>query len=116
MDGASVRGMRAVSSLISKWIKAYDQRLIVRLAVFAMAMAIYFYNRAWGIGLMAAGVIIGAARVAGGVHYPSDIIGGVIVGLLTGLLVHYVIEPRAESFTAKISRISDRLLPFTRRG
>lgn len=39
-DGASVRVMRAVSSLISKWIKAYDQRLIVRLVVFAMAIVV----------------------------------------------------------------------------
>lgn len=84
-------------------------------AVFAMATVIYFYNRAWGIGLMSAGVIIGAARVVGGVHYPSDIIGGIIIGVLTGLLVHYMIGPRAESSTARISRISDRLLPFTKR-
>ncbi len=85
-------------------------------AVFGMATVIYFYNRKAGVGLMVLGLLIGAARVAGGVHYPTDIIGGAVVGILAGLIVHYVIAPRGHSFTDRVSRISDRLLPFTRRG
>lgn len=56
---------------------------------FAMAMAIYFYNKKWGAWFFAAAVLITAARVAAGVHYPTDILGGAIVGVLTAWAVFY---------------------------
>lgn len=53
--------------------------------MFALAAAIYRYNKALAWWLAAAGLLIGAARIAGGVHYPSDIAGGIALGILTGL-------------------------------
>ncbi len=51
------------------------------------AVALFFYNKTAGIigFLILLGVIIG--RVSAGVHYPTDILGGIAVGLLSFVLV-----------------------------
>lgn len=56
---------------------------------FAMAMAIYFYNKKWGLWFFAAAVLMGLGRIIAGVHYPSDIIGGAVIGAFTASLVFY---------------------------
>jgi undecaprenyl-diphosphatase len=40
---------------------------------------------AWGALGVVGAVLIGAARVVAGVHYPSDIVGGIIVGGICGI-------------------------------
>ena len=57
---------------------------------FAMATAIYFYNKKWGIGFFIGAILITISRVIAGVHYPSDIIGGMVVGILTACVVFYL--------------------------
>jgi len=52
---------------------------------FAMATALYLYNKKWRIGFFAAAVLITVSRVVAGIHYPSDILGGAIIGILIGL-------------------------------
>lgn len=54
---------------------------------FALATAIYLYNKRWGFWFYIAAVLIGVARVMAGVHYPSDIVGGAILGSLTAYIV-----------------------------
>ena len=54
---------------------------------FGLAMAVYFYNRRAGQWLFAAATLISFARVFVGVHYPSDILAGALVGVLGGWLV-----------------------------
>ena len=53
---------------------------------FAMATAIYLYNKKWGIGFFIAAIFITAGRVAAGVHYPSDIVGGVLIGVIVAYI------------------------------
>ncbi len=55
---------------------------------FALAAAVYCYNRRWGKGLFVAAVLIGLGRVIAGVHYPLDIIGGAVVGVLVAHITH----------------------------
>lgn len=55
---------------------------------FALAAIIYFYNRRWGVWYFFFSILIGAARIFCGVHWPSDIIAGAVVGILSGLFVH----------------------------
>ena len=64
---------------------------------FALAASVYFSNKKWGQWLYAAAVIICASRVIAGVHYPSDILGGAIVGIVSAYLIHRV---RASLFVA----------------
>ena len=40
---------------------------------------------AWGVLGIVGAVLIGAARVVAGVHYPSDIVGGILVGGICGI-------------------------------
>ena|SRR3989344_2713226 len=53
---------------------------------FAMATAIYLYNKQWGTGFLLAAVLITVGRVIAGVHYPSDILGGAIIGGIIAFL------------------------------
>jgi len=54
---------------------------------FALAMAVYFYNKKISIWFFVAAFLIGLARVFAGVHYPLDILGGAIIGIFTGWLM-----------------------------
>lgn len=65
---------------------------------FAMATAIYFYNKRWGICFFIAAILMNLNRIIAGVHYPSDILGGAIVGIVTG----YLIVRLAEKWKPKI--------------
>lgn len=58
--------------------------------VFALATVTYFFNKKLAYFLYISGIIIGFARVAGGVHYPSDILGGVILGIFVGLIIYTI--------------------------
>jgi|SRR3989344_3804246 len=48
---------------------------------FALAAAVYGFNKKWGIGFYISAIVIGISRIAAGVHYPSDIVGGMIIGI-----------------------------------
>ena len=53
---------------------------------FALSWVIYRYDRKWGKVFLLASSAMGVARVAVGVHWPSDIWGGIILGVLTAEL------------------------------
>ena len=57
---------------------------------FAIATTIYFYNKKWGVGFFIAAIFMNISRIIAGVHYPSDIIGGMIVGTVIGYSIFYV--------------------------
>lgn len=61
---------------------------------FAIAMAIYFYNKKWGIAFFVAAILMNISRVIVGVHYPSDILGGAIVGIVVAYIVFYFVEKK----------------------
>lgn len=54
---------------------------------FAVATVVYFYNKKLGIIFFAASVLMGLARIFGGVHWPSDILAGALIGIFSGWLV-----------------------------
>ena len=37
---------------------------------------------------MVVGVLVALIRVIGGVHYPSDVLAGAIIGILAGLILY----------------------------
>jgi undecaprenyl-diphosphatase len=51
---------------------------------FAMAMVIYGYDKKIGYCFFAGAFLISVARIFAGVHYPMDILVGVVVGIITG--------------------------------
>jgi membrane-associated phospholipid phosphatase len=54
---------------------------------FAIASAILYANRPVGIAAILAALLVTIGRMAVGVHYPSDIAGGIVVGVLCFALV-----------------------------
>ena len=57
---------------------------------FAMATVIYFYNKKCGTGFFIAAILMNVSRVAAGVHYPSDILGGAAIGIFTGFAIYKI--------------------------
>ncbi len=57
------------------------------MAVFtAIAVAMFLINKKAGFIFLIIAILIGLSRVVIGVHYPLDILGGLFVGMLVGLL------------------------------
>lgn len=54
---------------------------------FAIAFFIYFYNKKLSSFFFAAAFLISLGRIFVGIHYPTDILGGVLVGFVSALIV-----------------------------
>ena len=57
---------------------------------FALATTIFLHNRRVGIGFLVAAGIVGIGRILSNVHYPVDIAGGAIIGIIISLLIEKV--------------------------
>ncbi len=56
---------------------------------YGLSTVMYLYNKKWGIGFFIVTAIITFGRVAAGVHYPSDIIGGALIGVCSAFIGYY---------------------------
>lgn len=69
--------------------------------LFALAAAVYFYNRTLGTISFAVAILVSASRVATGLHWPIDIAGGFFLALVIILLLRYwalkYVRPRSFS-------------------
>lgn len=54
---------------------------------FAFSLAVYYQNKKLGIAFLAVSVLMGLARIFAGVHWPSDILAGAVVGIFSVWLV-----------------------------
>lgn len=54
---------------------------------FCFAASIWGFNRKAGLLVYILACLLGFARVCGGVHYPSDILGGLLVGTASAWLI-----------------------------
>lgn len=59
---------------------------------FAAATVIYFYRKDWGILFYILALIISTARVMGGTHYFSDVLGGAGLGILAALIIVFTLR------------------------
>lgn len=59
---------------------------------FALSTIVYFYNKRIGIIFYVASLCIVLARVFVGIHWPSDILAGAILGILVGLVLNKIFK------------------------
>ncbi len=57
---------------------------------FAIATSIYFHHKKAGLVFLISASLISIARVFSGVHWPSDIVVGALVGIISTLIVNRV--------------------------
>lgn len=56
---------------------------------FAVAMAVWLRNRLWGTVLLIAAAVLSVGRVAIGIHFPSDVLAGAVLGIAAALLLYW---------------------------
>ncbi len=61
------------------------------LVSFEGAVSIWNYDRRWGLAALGAAVLIACSRLYLFVHFPTDILGGMVLGILNGWLGHKII-------------------------
>ncbi len=60
---------------------------------FAAAAGVWHFNRRWGYLMLIPAVLMPLAKLYAAVYYPSDIIGGIILGVLTSVFIAKIFMP-----------------------
>ncbi len=74
-------------------------------AAFASAVAIYKSTKKWlGVPVVIVAILISLSRLYVGIHYPSDVVCGAIIGGLIGLVMFWLFGERAYKKRARRRR------------
>jgi undecaprenyl-diphosphatase len=57
-------------------------------AAFAIGVALLLRHRAWGVVVLVAAALLAIGRVGLGIHYPTDVLAGAVLGTLAALLLY----------------------------
>ena len=61
--------------------------------VFAIAASVFLYgHHKLGTALFIVAILVGVSRIGAGLHYPSDVIAGALLGLAAGIAAYLIIE------------------------
>jgi len=60
---------------------------------FAAAAGVWQFNRKWGLIMLVPAILMPLAKVYAAVYYPSDVIGGAILGILTAFFIAKIFMP-----------------------
>lgn len=85
-------------------------------AAFAIAFAVFFFSRRAGGLFLLAAALIAVGRVIVGVHYPGDVLAGLLVGFIVAVVVTRFARPLLEPLVRVVERATDPLVaPVWRR-
>jgi undecaprenyl-diphosphatase len=80
-------------------------------AAFAIATALLLRDRRWGGLVLALAAVLAAGRVALGVHYPTDVLGGAALGAAVSLLLYTrAVRERSDRLGDLAGRLIDAVL------
>lgn len=68
--------------------------------LFSVALVMFTINTRWGLLYFVLSLLVGFGRVFTGLHWPSDILGGIAVGLLGGWIVTLLARPSWQELAA----------------
>ena len=58
----------------------------------ALAFGLYFYHRRLAYFYGGAAVLIGVSRIVAGVHWPLDVVGGYMFGILVAYIIYVIVR------------------------
>ena len=72
--------------------------------VFAIAASIFLYgHKRLGVILFVLAILVAVARIGAGLHYPSDVIAGALLGLSSGAVAYLVVQRLEEYWEDRAS-------------
>lgn len=86
-------------------------------AAYAIAFAVFLFDRVTGSIFLLAATFIGVGRVFIGAHYPADVLAGALVGLGAALLVVRTARPLIDRLVRLLETLTDPIVaPLWRRA
>ena len=82
---------------------------------FAIAFAVLAFSRRAGAAFLAGAILIAASRVVVGVHYPTDVLAGALVGWTAALVVTRWCAPVLMPLVRLVERVTDPVVTLVRR-
>lgn len=79
-------------------------------AAFAIAFSVLAFSRRAGALFVVGATLVALSRIALGMHYPSDVLGGILIGLLAARLATRSGREWVTRLVVQIGRLSDPLL------
>ncbi len=66
---------------------------------FSLATIVYYFDKRLGTWFFLFAFINGISRIVAGIHWPLDILGGIVVGVLSGVIAYKISEKSWENIT-----------------
>jgi undecaprenyl-diphosphatase len=79
-------------------------------AAYAIAFAVFLFDRVVGSLFLLAATIIAVGRVFIGAHYPGDVVAGCLLGLGVAIIVVRLAKPLLERLVRIVERLTDPLV------
>ncbi|MBQ8267939.1 MAG: phosphatase PAP2 family protein [Clostridia bacterium] len=94
-----------VPSMLIDTLKSYSFPSGHTRCCFESGMAMFLCDKRWGKAAFVLGGFIGFSRMYLYMHYPTDVIGGVILGLINGVIAFVIVDKIYKLIDSKKSKL-----------